>query len=140
MKGEITIRQPDEKELEEVKRYVEEFWLDNDNMLKEQFRILLYQGKLAAFGRLRVKEDSTELCTLGVIDELRNQGLGRAMVNALVTEAGGIVYVVSVIPEFFSKVGFVQVNEYPHSISKKYKLCSTEYVVEDPYVVMRYNK
>jgi N-acetylglutamate synthase-like GNAT family acetyltransferase len=138
MKGEITTRQPDDKEFEEVKKLVEEFWLDNRNMLKEQFRILLYKGKLAAFGRIRRHMDAIEFCSLGVVKELRGKGFGRAMMQCLLAGIKGDSYLVTVIPDFFSKLGFKEVEQYPDSIKAKANLCSTQYHVGEEYKVMKY--
>lgn len=140
MKGEVTVRQPDDREFEEVKKLVEDFWLDNNNMLKEQFRILLYKDKLAAFGRIRQNKDATELCTLGVVKELRGKGLGLAMVKALLAGTKGEVYVVCVIPGFFGKAGFKEVSQYPESIKAKVNLCTTHFHVGEEYKVMRWGK
>lgn len=133
-----TIRRPDEKEFEEVKKYVEEFWLDNNNMLREQFRVLLYNNKLAAFGRLRKNADATELCTLGVVKKYRGRGFGKAMVKALLKEAKSEVYVVCVIPEFFKKTGFKEISSYPESIKAKVDLCTQYFHVGKEYKVMKY--
>jgi N-acetylglutamate synthase-like GNAT family acetyltransferase len=140
MKGEVTTRQPDDREFEEIKKLVGEFWLDNRNMLKKQFRIVLYKGKLAGFGRIRENDDATELCSLGVIKELRLKGLGKAMVKALVATVKTEIYLVTVIPEFFSKAGFKETKKYPESIKRKERLCTTEYHVGEEYKVMKWER
>lgn len=136
--NEVIVREPDSKEFEEVKKYVKQFWLDDEQMLKEQFKILLQDDKPVAFGRLREKEDATELCTLGVLEEYRGRRLGSAMVKSLVSLAKKDVHVVSVIPGFFRKQGFIPVQEYPASIKKKVELCTEHYHVGVPYQVMKY--
>lgn len=134
----IIFRVPTDAEFTEVKKYVEAFWLDNENMLKEQFRILLDDGKFVAFGRLRKNSDATELCSLGVLEEYRHKGMGSAMVKHLLDAASANVYVVCVIPGFFNKQGFVPVTDFPASIQKKRDLCVNHYHVGIPYDVMKY--
>jgi len=138
MKDDIIIRQPGDKEFEEVKKYIEDFWLDNETMLKEQFRIILFKNKLVGFGRIRKNKDATELCSLGIIKEMRLKGLGKAMVKGLLSEVKKDVFVVCVIPDFFRKAGFIEVTEYPISIQKKVNLCTTHYHVGEPYKVLVY--
>ena len=138
MKDDIIIRQPGDKEFEEVKKHVDDFWLDNETMQKEQFRILLYKNKLVGFGRIRKNKDATELCSLGIIKEMRLKGLGKVMVKGLLSEVKGDVYVVCVIPDFFRKAGFTEVAEYPTSIQKKVNLCTADYNVGEPYKVLVY--
>lgn len=136
--SDIIIRQPNDKEFEQVKVLIDEFWLDNGNMQIEQFRVLLVDNKLTAFGRLRRNGDATELCTLGVVKEMQGKGYGKAMVKALLSEAEGEVYVVCIIPQFFVKSGFKEVEQYPPSIDFKVNLCNTHYHVGIPYKVMKW--
>ncbi len=134
----IIIRQPDDTEFAEVKEYVEEFWLDNSNMVKEQFLILLYKGHFAAFGRLKEHPDCSELCTLGVVNEFRGKHLGEAMVKALVKKAKSQVYLVTVIPDFFAMLGFSFTEKYPAPMRQKVEVCTKEYHVGETYKVMKY--
>lgn len=136
----ITFRQPGEMEFAAVKNYVEKFWLDNENMLREQFHVLLNDDKLAAFGRLRDNPDATELCTLGVLEEYRGKKLGADMVKGLLSVARCDIYVVCVIPGFFRKLGFIPVQDFPPSIQKKRDLCTSHYHVGIPYEVMKWGK
>lgn len=136
--ADIIIRQPGYSEFDLVKDYVEEYWLDDADMKIQQFRVLFNKGEITAFGRLRVDGKDTELCSLGVVEEMRGKGFGKAMVKALVEEAKTDVYAVCVIPEFFLKLGFIQVNEYPPLIKRKVDVCTTHYNVGVPYVVMKW--
>jgi len=133
-------KQPDEKEFEQVKQLVEDFWLDNENMKSEQFRVLTDNEKVIAFGRLKKHSDAIELCTLGVVSDLRGKGYGRAMVKNLLNKASRDIYVVTVIPNFFAKLGFIFAEIYPDSLQKKVELCTTHYHVGEPYQVMKWEK
>ena len=134
----IIIRQPDDTEFAEVKEYVQEFWLDNSNMSKEQFLILLYKGRFAVFGRIKEHAGCSELCTLGVVNEFRGKHLGEALVKALVKKAKSHVYLVTVIPDFFSLLGFAFTEKYPASMKRKVEVCTKEYHVGETYKVMKW--
>ena len=136
----MTFKQPDEKEFEQVKSLVEEFWLDNENLQPQQFRVISDNGKVIAFGRLRENVDATELCSLGVAKDFRGQAFGEKMVKALLEEAKMDVYIVTVIPAFFEKLGFTYEKKYPASMQKKVDLCTTHYHVGEPYRVMKWGK
>jgi len=140
MKETIVVREPSDKEFEEVKKWVEKFWLDNDNMQKEQFRVLIYNNSLAAFGRLRINDDATEICTIGVLTKFQKKGIGMAMVRSLLSSVEKEAYLVTVIPKFFLKLGFEAVKQYPKSIQKKRDLCVTQYHVDTPYEVMKWTQ
>lgn len=136
----ITAKKPDSREFEEVKKMVQEFWLDNDAMQPEQFRILTDGNQLVAFGRLRENEDATELCTMGVARQFQKKGFGEKMVNTLLGEAKRDVYLVTVIPDFFKKLGFEFAEEYPGSIRKKAEICSNQYHTGEKYWVIKWEK
>lgn len=131
---------PDEKEFERIEQLVKDFWLDNADMLPEQFRVLSNNGKVVAFGRLREHEDATELCTMGVSKDFQKKGFGEKMVKHLQSIAVRDIYLVTVIPDFFAKIGFKMVETYPASIRKKVDRCSSDFHVGETYNVMKWEK
>ncbi|HWY99156.1 MAG TPA: GNAT family N-acetyltransferase [Bacteroidia bacterium] len=133
----ILFRQPNDAEFEEVKRHSEEYQLDNENMSKDQFKIILHEGKLAAFGRLKKHNDAMELSTVGVVKEFRGKKLGEAIVRSFADEARQDLYLVTVIPDFFSKMGFKAVKEYPISLQNKCDNCCQKHHPGEVYVVMK---
>lgn len=136
----MVFKQPTEKEFAQVNLMAEDFWLDNEDMQPEQFRVLSDDGKVIAFGRLRRHTGATELCTMGVAKEFRKQGFGDKMVRHLQSIAGEDVYLVTILPGFFAKLDFVKVNEYPKPLQRKVEICTKEYHVDEPYFVMRWEK
>jgi N-acetylglutamate synthase-like GNAT family acetyltransferase len=134
----MVFKQPDEKEFEQVKKLVEDFWLDNTDLQPAQFRVLSDAGSVIAFGRLREHVDATELCTIGVAKDFQKKGFGREMVNDLLAQAKREVYLVTVIPDFFAKLGFNKVEQYPASIKSKIDMCVKDYHVDEPYFVMKW--
>jgi len=136
----MIFKQPNEKEFEQVKQWVEDFWLDNGNMQPEQFSVLSDNGKVIAFGRLKEHADATELCTMGVAKEFQSKGFGEKMVKHLISQATQDVHLVTIIPKFFANCGFALVENYPVSLQRKIDLCKTHYHVEEPYHVMKWEK
>jgi N-acetylglutamate synthase-like GNAT family acetyltransferase len=136
----IVFKQPDEKEFEQVKQMVDEFWLVNENMLSEQFHVISNNSKVIAFARLKEKDDATELGTLGVAKELRRKGWGSKMVLHLLGLAKRDVYVVTTLFDFNAKLGFKLVDDYPESVRKNLETCRKDYHVPEPYFVMKWEK
>ncbi len=136
----IVFKLPDKQEFEQVKQMVDEFWLVNENMQLDQFRIISDNGKVIAFARFKEKEDATELGTLGVAKDLRRRGWGSKIVLNLLGLAKRDVYVVTTLFKFNAKLGFVPVDEYPESIKKNLETCIRDYHVEEPYFVMKWTK
>ncbi len=132
----IIIRRPDDAEFEVVKKYVDLFWLDNSHMRRGQFKILLFNGVIAAFVRLKKHAAYSELCTLGVIKRLRGRHLGMALIRTVVDKAKQDTYIVTVEPGYFRKTGFRLATRYPAGIREKIKKCRAHFAVGKPYRVM----
>lgn len=140
MTTELIIKKPDEKEYEQVLQLVEEFWLDNINMSREQFTVISDNGKVVAFARIKEFPDAVELGTLGVVKDLRGKGIGSKLVQHLLNESKGLVYVVTTLFKFNADLGFVLVDEYPHSIKHKIETCAKDFHVAEPYFVMKWER
>jgi N-acetylglutamate synthase-like GNAT family acetyltransferase len=136
----MVFKQPNKEEFEQIKHLVEELWLDNENMQPEQFGILSDNGKVIAFGRLREYADTTELCSIGVVKEFQHRKFGTEIVNYLLHQAKRDVYVVTVVPDFFTKLSFKPVEKPPTPIQWKLQRCNTEFYVGTPYFAMKWEK
>lgn len=136
----LSFKTPTDKEFLQICEYIHEFELDDRILLQHQFTIALRDNELVGFGRLRNHSDCTELCSLGVITEHRRQGIGKAIVAELLRKAPPNLYLVCIIPDFFSPFGFHIVNEYPAPIKNKLEYCTHELIVPETYVVMQLHK
>jgi len=136
----ISIRQPNETEFVEVRNHLKKFVLDSSEATKEQFKVLLYDDKLAAFGRLKQRNDGVELCSVGVVEEYRGKKLGEAIVKDILSIVKTDVYLVTVIPNFFKKLGFIETKEYPASLQHKRDNFCEYHHPGDCITVMKYSK
>ena len=59
---------------------------------------------------LQTHSDCLELCALGVDPGFRGQGIARALVEALMSEAPGDVHLATIIPDLFEACGFQAVE------------------------------
>ena len=80
-----------------------------------EFTVAEKDGQLAACGALRLyNEEVAEIRSLCVEPQLKTSGLGRALTKQLMFEAEGLglkrVFALTVVPEFFSKMGFYPVE------------------------------
>ncbi|HSY75265.1 MAG TPA: GNAT family N-acetyltransferase [Bacteroidia bacterium] len=134
----VIIREPNDAELIHIKSFLKEYGLDDSGISKEQFKILLYDNELAAFGRLKKHDDCIELSSVGVIKEYRSKKLGEAIIKSFLSEAKQDIYLVTVIPGFFSKMGFKEVKEYPASLKYKSENFCEKHHPGDVVTVMKH--
>lgn len=125
------------KQFTEVKKRIAEFALDDRNLTPEEFLVLSKNEQLLAFGRIRQHSSCAELCSLGVIEEARHLGLARKLINALCEATKRPIYLVSIIPDFFSEFGFEICQDFPDEIAHKLAYCQNDLPVSETYVVMR---
>ena len=125
-------------EFELIKKLIQQFELDNRDLLIQQFLVGKEDEELLGFGRIRVHGNCLELCSLGVIKPKRLQGIGKQLTKELVLKSQKPLYLVCIIPEFFLPFGFKVVSEYPEEMQEKLNYCSSELVVPETYVVMKY--
>lgn len=123
-----------------IKKLIQQFELDDRDLDRQQFLVAKGNEELLGFGRIRFRENCTELCSLGVTEPKRLQGIGKDLVKALIQKAEAPLFLVCIIPNFFEPFGFVVVDEFPKAIQEKLKYCTSELVVPEKYVVMKYKK
>ena len=123
-----------------IKKLIQLYELDNRNMFPSQFLVAKKNIQLLGFGRIKKHKNCDELCSLGILRVNRNKGIARFLVETIINMATQPIYVVSVIPDFFHRLGFETVNVYPAEIAEKLNYCIEELVVREQYVVMKYNE
>lgn len=141
----VVVQPCDEIDFEKVKQHVQEMCLDDREMHASQFLVAKKDEEILGCGRLREYDDSVELCSLGVIERYRGQGIGKKIVLSLIDIFyqkmyfnRKNLYVVTIIPAYFSKFGFHLIEDnWPLSIVKKYEYCTNVLFVPEKYVVMR---
>jgi N-acetylglutamate synthase-like GNAT family acetyltransferase len=112
--------------------------LDNRALNKEEFLVAMSNNELVGFGRIRQRENCHELCSLGVIEPKRLQGIGKELVKALIKKSKTPLFLVCIIPSFFEPFGFCVVDEFPAQMQEKLNYCTSELIVPEKYIVMKY--
>lgn len=97
-----------------------------------------HNTELLGFGRIRKHKGCDEFCSLGVFESKRFKGVAKELILARIKVATQPIYLVCIIPEYFESLGFKIVNEYPPEMADKLKYCTSELIVTQTYVVMKY--
>lgn len=120
-----------------VKNYIKAYELDDRELIADQFLVATLNDQLVGFGRIREYPLCAEMCSLGVVEEYRNKGVAKALAKALIKKTNKPLYLVCIIPQFFTEFGFEICTSYPPELANKLHYCTSELVVEEPYVVMK---
>lgn len=139
MNKNISVRAAKQNEFSVIINYIQLFDLDNRELDYSQFVVTTINENIIGFGRIRKHADCDEFCSLGVLNEYRNLGVAKLLIEARIKLATQPIYMCCIIPHYFKKMGFEIVNEYPIAMQDKLNYCINSLVVEEPYVVMRYN-
>lgn len=95
---------------------------------------------MLGFGRIRKHNGCDEFCSLGVVEKNRFNGIAKLLIEARIKIATQQIYLVTINPDYFMKLGFEITDEYPEEIADKLNYCTKELVVPEKYVVMKYQK
>ncbi len=134
----IIIREAKESEFPIIKNHIQQFDLDNRELYYNQFIVAIINEKIIGFARIRKHKGCDEFCSLGVLNEYRNLGVAKLLIEARIKLGTQPIYMCCIIPHYFEKMGFKITNEYPIEMQDKLNYCTHSLIVEDPYVVMRY--
>jgi len=136
----ITINKATASDFDVIKKTIKEFDLDNRDLQVNQFVVAKQNDALLGFGRIRKHQGCDEFCSLGVLKEKRFNGIAKLLIEARIKMATQPIYLVCIIPDYFESLGFEIVNDYPPEMVHKLQYCTSELVVPEKYVVMKYKK
>lgn len=134
---EIPVEDALEAEFDDIVRKAQSLDLDCTGLAYGQFRVVRDRGEVIGFGRVKQHEGFNELATVGVIPEQQGRGIGSSIIHSLLEKAGGEVYVVTVIPGFFSRFGFGAVKDFPAVFLSKCEFCHSFGFKEGEVFVMK---
>lgn len=119
----MRIRKARKSDFPEILRIARAYNLNYLGMETDDYWVAA-EGK-AVFGicGLRKNPDCQELCSLGVKKEMRGRGLGKRLVRRLVRDIRGDIHLATIIPEFFSPLGFERTPVRPSSMVKTAEWC-----------------
>lgn len=107
-----------------VRRLAADLGLDQDGLEDDPVWVAeTEEGRIAGLVSLLRHPDCLELVSLGVDPAARSAGLGGRLVEVLMTEAGGDVYLATVIPDFFERHGFRKASPAPAGMAKDAAWC-----------------
>ncbi len=120
----MPIRKAVKDDLPQISALAAKHNLDYENMAADDFWVASEGDKIIGICGLKKHPDCRELCSLGVDETFQKRGLGRQLVRTLLQETSGDIYLATIIPEFFRKLGFEESGSIPASMIKKVDWCA----------------
>lgn len=112
--------------------------MDDRDLHSHQFLVAKENDELIGFGRIRRHHGCDEFCSLGVLESKRFKGIAKELIQARIKIATQSIYLVCIIPDYFESLGFKIVEDYPPEMADKLHYCTSELVVPEKYVVMKF--
>jgi len=119
------LRKAFDSDIEIIKPYADKLNLDSDGLEADKLFVANKNKSLAGFGRYKTYGNIYEISTVGVLEYFRGQGIGKIIMEKLITKAtSDEIWLTTVIPEYFTKFGFVRRGNVPLELIKKTeKIC-----------------
>lgn len=99
--------------------------LDYPGLENDTFFVAEERGKIVGILGLRDFSGFLEIVAVGVLEEYREMGVGKKMVEeALKNNPGKKIYLLTTVPQFYEKLGFEKVAEIPEVLKKDPAWCA----------------
>lgn len=135
----MLLRPAMEHELPLILREAAAFDLDVQLPDYRQFLIAEQEQVLVGFGRIIDHTGFCELATLGVMKNEQRKGIGSALVRALIDKSdANPVLLVTVLPDYFKRLGFVDHTEDIAEFGNKIRFCLSFGFSREEVRVMRF--
>lgn len=113
--------------------------LDCEEMDVSDFTVAKKGDEIIGFGRLKRYDVCLEASTIGVVKEEQGKGIGSMIVKELLKRSKEDLYLICVIPGFFERFGFAEVDTFPDVLLKKCEFCHSFGYKKGEVFVMRRN-
>jgi N-acetylglutamate synthase-like GNAT family acetyltransferase len=123
-----------------IRRYIDEFRLDDENLDYHQFVVAIEGNEIVGFGRIRPHKEVFELGCVGVVENRRRQGIGKMIVEHLINIfPSNDVYITTDLIDYFERLGFKRVEHGPKELEEKLnRVCKSK--CREGAVIMIYKR
>jgi N-acetylglutamate synthase-like GNAT family acetyltransferase len=120
----MRVRKAKKADFPDIIRLAKMYNLDYSGMEADDFWVAEESGRIRGICGLKKHLECSELCALGVDEEVRGRGWGGQLVRAVLRDAPGELYLATVMPSFFARCGFEKTDVVPGSMVKKAEWCA----------------
>jgi amino-acid N-acetyltransferase len=119
----MKIRAARKTDFAQIRALAASFNLDYGDMEADDFWVAAAGKKIVGICGLKKHADCQELCSLGVAPVFQKRGLGRKLIGALLEATDGEIYLTTIIPGYFERLGFEKADPLPPSLVKPPEWC-----------------
>jgi N-acetylglutamate synthase-like GNAT family acetyltransferase len=106
-------------EFRQVRRLVEKYHLNTQDLNLEEFTILKNDEKLLAFGCVRTTENYAELDCIGTVDERKSKDWASMIIKKLVDCGPQTIWLATDSPRFYEQFNFVTTKQIPKELARR---------------------
>ena len=137
----MIIRPVMEYELPQILREAAAFDLDVQSPNYRQFSVVEHNQAIVGFGRIIRHAGFSELATVGVIKKEQGKGYGSALVKAMAVRVESEpLYLVTVLPDYFKRLGFEVSTETIAVLQPKIRFCEIFGFRREEIATMRFKE
>jgi len=119
----MKIRLAQKADFVQIRSLAAAYDLDYSDMEADDFWVAVEGKRIVGVCGLKKHPDCRELCSLGVAESFLKKGLGKKLVSALLDASSGDVFLTTIIPDYFEKLGFEPADRVPPSMVKPEEWC-----------------
>ncbi|MBI5181939.1 MAG: GNAT family N-acetyltransferase [Nitrospirae bacterium] len=136
----IFVRPAEYDDMPFIKECTEKFRLDDEDLDYRQFIVAVEGSEIVGFGRIRPHKEVYELGSVGVVEQQRNQGIGKMIVKYLIDKfPTNEVYITTDLIKYFERLGFKKIEPGPKELVEKLqRVCKSK--CREGAVVMVYKR
>ena len=120
----MLIRKAVRSDWEQILGLARECGLDYPGMERDEFQVAEQDGRVLGIVGLKRHTECVELCALGVDSVNRGRGIGGQLVFELLAAVREDVYLATIIPGYFERLGFKPSAAVPPSMVKDADWCA----------------
>ena len=118
----LNIRRAREADSKAVSELLAELDLMRPYVAVEDFRVALQDDRVVGMAHVEAAGDAIFISSVGVANELQGSGIGSKIINTLLAEERRDAFVYTIIPSFFARLGFVEIDA-PAHLPKRELFC-----------------
>lgn len=122
--GGMRIRKARITDFPQIVRLARKYGLDYAGMEEDDFWVAGEGNRVLGFCALKRHPECLELCALGVERKWRGRGWGERLARTVIRNAGGKLFLATIIPGFFAGLGFKRAEDVPPSMVKNEEWCA----------------